>query len=63
MTYLEMCRNGSAEPKNWKKWLDETIKDGDKENELLGLLPEEYDDLRNGVRSMGFYAFKRRFSR
>ena len=63
MTYLELCRNGSAEPQDWKRWLDGTRKDGDKENELLGLLPEEYDDLKNGVRSMGFYVFKRRFPR
>lgn len=63
MTYLDMCKNGSAEPKDWKKWLDETKKEGDKENELLGLLPEEYEDLKNGVRSMGFYVFKRRFPR
>lgn len=63
MTYLELCKAGSAEPKNWKNWLDETRKDGDKENELLGLLPEEYEDLRNDVRSMEFYVFKRRFTR
>lgn len=63
MTYLEMCRDGSAEPNDWKRWLDETRKEGDKENELLGLLPEEYEDLKNGVRGMGFYVFKRKHRR
>ena len=63
MTYIEMCRNGSAEPKDWKKWLDGIKKENDKENELLGLLPEEYEDLKNGIRSMGFYVFKSQFAR
>lgn len=63
MTYLEMCKEGSVEPKDWKRWLDETKKDGDRENELLGLLPEEYEDLKNGVRTMAFYVFKRRHLR
>ena len=30
MTYVEMCKAGNAEPKNWKKWLDETKKEGDR---------------------------------
>lgn len=63
MTYIDMCRNGSADQKDWKKWLDENKKDGDRDNELLGLLQEECDDLMNGIRSMGFYVFKSRFVR
>lgn len=63
MTYIEMCKNGSAEPKNWKKWLGETKKENDKENELLGLLPEEYEDLKNEIRSFKFYVFKKGFTR
>ena len=52
-----------AESKDWKAWLERNRKDGDKENELLGLLPEEYSDLSKGLRSFGFYVFKRRHVR
>lgn len=61
--YIEMCMKGDAEPKDWKAWLEQNRKEGDKDNELLGLLPEEYEDLSKGIRSFGFYVFKRGFSR
>ncbi len=63
MTYIEMCMKGEADQKDWKAWLERNRKDGGKENELLGLLPEEYTDLMNGIRSFGFYVFKRRHPR
>ena len=63
MTYIEMCMKGEAEPKGWKEWLEQNRKEGDKDNELLGLLPEEYEDLSKHVRSFQFYVFKRGFTR
>ena len=63
MTYIEMCMKKEAEPKDWKAWLEQNKKEEDKDNELLGLLPEEYEDLSKEVRSFQFYVFKRSFTR
>lgn len=63
MTYVEMCKSGNAQPENWKKWLEENKDTETPKNELLGLLPEEYDDLDKGIRSFEFYAFKKKHTR
>ena len=62
MTYLEMCSNGQASPENWRKWLAD-CPGSDPIYKRLGLLPEEYEDLDKGMRSMEFYVFKRKHVR
>lgn len=62
MTYAEMCGSGSADPEKWKAWLEDTGQTGSPA-EALGLLPEEYADLSGGLRSMGFYVFKKKYAR
>ena len=62
MTYIDMCSSGAADPVNWKKWLSD-FPGKEPVNERLGLLPEEYEDLNDGMRSMDFYVFKRKHVR
>lgn len=57
---MELCQQTDTSTKYWKQWLQNHKDKTTPPNELLGLLPEEYDDLINELRSFDFYVLKRK---
>lgn len=57
-TFLNLCKNTDTESKYWQKWLEENPDKKTSPNELLGIRPEEYEDLKQGIHSFDFYIFK-----
>lgn len=64
MTFMKLCQQTDTDSSLWEKWLNSNSdKEKYKEYELLGLLPEEYEDLKNKIHTFKFYIEKRKFNR
>lgn len=57
-----MCLSGKAEANDWAKWLSDFPSE-EPDYQRLGLLEQEYEDLKGGVRSFAFYIMKRNTAR
>lgn len=61
-TYFEMYLKGEVGGINWEEYVNSQKKENPdlQEHEILGVLPEEYVDLKDKTRDFNFYAFKRK---
>ena len=64
MNFIEFCNsNPDYDTKKWESWIEDYPEKEVPDHEKLGLLKEEYEELKNKLRSMDFYIFKRKFNR
>ena len=63
ITFIKMCQEGKAQPRDWKAWLEVNPDKQTQKKDLLGLLKEEYEDLEKGTHSMDFFLLKRKMQK